>query len=112
MEFVAQLAERLIVVQVAVGSTPTKLPKLEYRIMVNISDSDSDDCGSNPYIPTIWEVAQLVEHLFIANVYRIMETNSSVYVEWAQSVIGSNPIFSANKKAYSKNTSSNRRNIA
>lgn len=53
MEFVAQLAERLIVVQVAVGSTPTKLPKLEYRIMVNISDSDSDDCGSNPYIPTI-----------------------------------------------------------
>ena len=53
MEFVAQLAERLIVVQVAVGSTPTKLPKLEYRIMVNISDSGSDDCGSNPYIPTI-----------------------------------------------------------
>ena len=41
-----------------------------------------------------------------------METNSSVYVEWAQSVIGSNPIFSANKKAYSKNTSSDRQNIA
>lgn len=30
----------------------------------------------------------------------------------AQSAIGSNPIFSTNKKAYSKNTSSDRRNIA
>ena len=52
MEFVAQLAERLIVVQVVVGSRPTKLPKLGYRITVNISDSDSDDCGSNPCVPT------------------------------------------------------------
>ena len=41
-----------------------------------------------------------------------METNSSVYVEWAQMVIGSNPIFSTNKKAYSKKTSSAGRNIA
>lgn len=41
-----------------------------------------------------------------------METNSSVYVELAQRVIGSSPIFSANKKAYSKNTSSDGRNIA
>lgn len=52
MEFVAQLAERLIVVQVVVGSSPTKLPNLGYRITVNISDSDSDDCGSNPCVPT------------------------------------------------------------
>lgn len=52
MEFVAQLAERLIVVQVVVGSSPTKHPKLGYRIMANISDSGSDDCGSNPCIPT------------------------------------------------------------
>lgn len=34
------------------GSNPTKLPKLGYSITVNMSDSDSDDCGSNPCVPT------------------------------------------------------------
>ena len=49
-----------------VGSSPTRHPKLGYRITVNISDSDSGDCGSNPYIPTNLRSSSVgLEHLFI-----------------------------------------------
>lgn len=45
-----------------VGSIPTRHPKLGYSITVNMSDSDSDDCGSNPCVPTIIrEVAKVVK---------------------------------------------------
>lgn len=47
-----------------VGSIPTSHPKLRHRITVNISDSDSEDCGSNPCVSTtIRDVAKVVKAL-------------------------------------------------